>query len=108
MSRTPRAAAARGLAALICLLLGISGCTLNLREQATSHVAVAEPVAHSALVAVTSDAAPVPPLARLVSATARSGETVDVLWAGSRPALVAAASSPPPVRAVVPGKPAAP
>jgi outer membrane protein OmpA-like peptidoglycan-associated protein len=108
MRRTPRAAATCGLAALISLLLSVSGCTLNARKQATSHVTVTEPIVHSALVAVVSDASAGPSLQKLIAATARPGENVDVLRTGPTATVLTAASSPPPARVVVPGRPAAP
>ena len=108
MRRTPRAAATCGLVALIGLLLGVSGCTLNARKQAASHVTVTERIVHSAFVAVVFGASAGPSLEKLVAATARPGEDVDVLRAGSTATVLVAASSPPPARVVVPGRPAAP
>ncbi len=108
MMRPPRAAATRGLAAAICLALGVSGCTLSRQAQAISRVTFTEPAVSSALVAVVPGPAAGPSLARLVAATARPGEDVDVLAAGATAAVLAAATSPPPARATAPGRPAAP
>jgi outer membrane protein OmpA-like peptidoglycan-associated protein len=108
MRRTPRAAATCGLVALLSLLLGVSGCTLNARKQAISQVTVTERIVHSAFVAVVSGASAGPSLEKLVAATARPGEDVDVLAAGPTAAVLTAASSPPPARVVVAGRPVAP
>jgi outer membrane protein OmpA-like peptidoglycan-associated protein len=101
-----RAAATRGLAAAICLALGVSGCTLSRQAQTTSRVTFTEPAVSSALVAVVPGPAAGPSLARLVAATARPGEDVDVLRAGSANAVLAAATSPPPASVTVSGRPA--
>jgi len=103
-----RAAATRGLAAAICLALGVSGCTLSRQAQATSRVTFTDPAADSVLVAVVPGPAAGPSLARLVAATARPGEDVDVLAAGATAAVLAAATSAPPARATAPGRPAPP
>jgi outer membrane protein OmpA-like peptidoglycan-associated protein len=108
MRRTPSAAGTCGLVTLICLLLGVSGCTLSARKQVTSRLTVTERIVRSALVAVVSGAMAGPSLARLVAATARPGEDVDVLQAGKTAAVLAAASSPLPAQIVITGKPAAP
>jgi len=100
-------APASGLAAVICLLLGVSGCTLGTRPHAAS-TAITEPVVPSAFVAVVSGPAAGPSLAGLVAATARPGEHLDVLEADPTARVLAAASSPPPARAVVAGRPSAP
>jgi outer membrane protein OmpA-like peptidoglycan-associated protein len=107
MKPARRAAGTRGLAALVCLLLGVSGCTLTARKAAASHITVTERIAYSALVTVVSDARAEPSLERLVAATARPGEDIDVLRAGPTATVLAAASSPPPAKVVVPGRPAA-
>jgi outer membrane protein OmpA-like peptidoglycan-associated protein len=103
-----RAAATRGLAAAICLLLGVSGCTLNRQAQTTSRVTFTEPAVSSAFVAVVDGPAAGPSLARLVAETARPGEDVDVLRAGTAAAVLAAASAPAPARTTAPGRPVAP
>jgi outer membrane protein OmpA-like peptidoglycan-associated protein len=106
--RTFPAAVTRGLVALICLLLGVSACTLNRQAQATARVTFTEPAVDSALVAVVSGPAAGPSLARLVAATARPGEDVDVLGAGATASVLAAAISPPPAKVTVAGRPPAP
>jgi outer membrane protein OmpA-like peptidoglycan-associated protein len=98
----------RGLVLLICLLLGVSGCTLTTRKPVTTGMTLTEPVAPSALVAVVSSTAAGASLARLVAATARPGEDIDVLRAGAAAAVLAAASSPRPAGITVPARPAAP
>jgi outer membrane protein OmpA-like peptidoglycan-associated protein len=102
------AATTRGLAAAICLLLGVAGCTLGHQAQATSRVTFTEPTAGSVLVAAVDGPAAGPSLARLIAATARPGEDVDVLEAGATAAVLAAATSPPPARTTAPGRPAPP
>jgi outer membrane protein OmpA-like peptidoglycan-associated protein len=99
---------ASGLAAASCLLLGVSGCTLGARPHAASSITITEPVVSSAFVAVVSGPAAGPSLAGLVAATARPGEHLDVLEADPTDRVLAAASSPPPASAAVPGRPAAP
>ncbi|MGH3191948.1 MAG: OmpA family protein [Streptosporangiaceae bacterium] len=106
MRLTPRSAS--GLAAAGCLLLGVSGCMLGTRPQAASSITITEPVVSSAFVAVVSGPGAGPSLAGLIAATVRPGEHLDVLKADPTGRVLAAASSPPPARAVVPGKPAAP
>jgi outer membrane protein OmpA-like peptidoglycan-associated protein len=108
MRRTPRAARTCTLVSLVCLLLGVSGCTLGARNQTNSRLTVTQRIVHSALVAVVSGAMAGPSLARLIAATARPGEDIDILRAGPTATVLAAASSPPPARVVVPGRPAAP
>jgi outer membrane protein OmpA-like peptidoglycan-associated protein len=105
--RNLRASRMGGLAALACLLLGVSGCTLVHQKQAAPGVMITEPTVSSALVAVVDGPMTGVSLARLVAATARPGESVDVLRAGT-PQVVAAASSPSPARVVVSGRPARP
>lgn len=104
-ARVPRAGAA---AALGGLLLGLSGCTLSAAPHAGTHSTLTERATRSILVAVVSDSAAEPALARLVAATARPGEDVDVLRAGAAAAVLVAATAPPPARVSVPGRPAAP
>jgi outer membrane protein OmpA-like peptidoglycan-associated protein len=101
-------AVTRGLVALICLLLGVSSCTLNRQAQATARVTFTEPTASSALVAVVAGSAAGPSLARLVAATARPGEDVDVLGAAATASVLAAATSPPPAKVTVSSRPMAP
>jgi outer membrane protein OmpA-like peptidoglycan-associated protein len=108
MRRMSPAAVTRGLVALICLLLGVSSCTLNRQAQATARVTFTEPTGNSALVAVVAGPAAGPSLARLVAATARPGEDVDVLGAGATASVLAAATSPPPAKVSVSSRPAAP
>lgn len=109
MRRTlPGTAGTRRLVTLICLLLGVSGCTLSTQTQMTSRITVTERTVHSALVAVVSGPVAGPSLARLVASTARPGEDIDVLRAGPTATVLAAGGSPPPATAVVPGRPAAP
>jgi hypothetical protein len=108
MRRMSPAAVTRGLVALICLLLGVSSCTLNRQAQATARVTFTEPTVNSALVAVVAGPAAGPSLARLVAATARPGEDVDVLGAGATASVLAAATSPSPAKVTVSSRPAAP
>jgi outer membrane protein OmpA-like peptidoglycan-associated protein len=108
MRRPSRASGKCRLAVLICLLLGVSGCTFSLSKHVTSHVTITERIVNSALVTVVPNATAGPSLERLVAATARPGEDLDVLRAGPTAAVLVAASSPPAARIAVPGRPAAP
>jgi outer membrane protein OmpA-like peptidoglycan-associated protein len=98
----------RGLVILICLLLGVSGCTLTARKQVTSDLTITEKATASALVAIVSGPTAGPSLARLVAATARPDEDIDVLQGGAAAAVLTAADAPAPATVAVPGKPAAP
>src|ERR1700722_13512492 len=95
-------------AAAICLLLAVSGCTFGARLHTASSTTITEPVAPSAFVAVVSSPSVTPSLAGLVAATARPGEHLDILGTGPTATVLAPASPPPPARAVLSGKPAAP
>ncbi len=105
---TPRAAWRRRLAASVGVPLAVSGCAFGAGQQRDSPVTVTEPDARSVLVAVVYRASAGPSLARLVAATARPGEYLDVVRAGASATVLAAASSPRPASVVVPGRPAAP
>lgn len=106
MRLTPRSAGR--LATAICLLLGVSGCTVGARPHTASSIIITEAVVPSAFVAVVSSPSVAPSMAGLVAATARPGEHLDILGAGLTATVLAAASSPPPARAVLSGEPAAP
>ena len=106
--RAPRPVVTSGLVTLFGLLLGVSGCTLNQQKQVTSSITLTEPTVSSAFVAVVPGPMTGPSLAPVVAATARPGENIDVLGTAATGSVLIAASSPPPARVVVPGKPAAP
>jgi outer membrane protein OmpA-like peptidoglycan-associated protein len=97
-----------GLAVVTCLALGVSGCTLGARPSAAHDIMITEPVAGSSLVAVVPDSTVGPSLARVVAATARPGEDLDVVQAGPTPTVLAASNSPGPSQVAVPGRPVAP
>jgi outer membrane protein OmpA-like peptidoglycan-associated protein len=108
MRAVPSATRGPAVAIVVCVLLGASGCSLSTRKQAASQLTVTGRAGHSALVAVVSGATPAAFLAKLVARTARPGEDVNVLALGGPDAVLAAASSPPPAKVIVPGRPAAP
>jgi len=94
---------------LACLLLVAAGCALGSRQpQGGPAVTLTEKAAPSALVAVISGTQDGPALARLVAATARTEEHVDVIRAGPAVKVLVAASSPAPATDIVPGRPEAP
>jgi outer membrane protein OmpA-like peptidoglycan-associated protein len=96
------------LAVATCLALGVSGCTLGARPPAAHDIMITESVADSSLVAVVPDSTVGPSLARVVGATARPGEDIDVVQAGPTPTVLAASISPGPSQVAVRGRPAAP
>jgi outer membrane protein OmpA-like peptidoglycan-associated protein len=97
-----------GLAVVTCVVLGVSGCTLGARPSAAHDLMVTERVADSSLVAVVPGSAAGPSLARVVAATTRPDEDIDVLWAGPSARVLVASSSPQPPQVVVPARPVAP
>jgi outer membrane protein OmpA-like peptidoglycan-associated protein len=97
-----------GLAVATGVVLGVSGCTLGTRPPTAHEVVITEPYADSALVAVVPGATAGPSLARVVAATARPAEDIDVLRAGRAAQVLAASGAPRPARVVAPGRPAAP
>jgi len=97
-----------GLAVATGVVLGVSGCTLGTRPPTAHEVVITEPYADSALVAVVPGATAGPSLARVVAATARPAEDIDVLRAGRAAQVLAASGAPRPARVVAPGRPAGP
>ena len=97
-----------------CLLAGLAGCTLSSRgHQDGPSVPLTEHVAPSLFVAVVPGPA-LPTnatgqvLSGVMAASARPGEDVEILRAGTKPAVLVAADSPPPATVTIPGKPTAP
>jgi outer membrane protein OmpA-like peptidoglycan-associated protein len=96
------------LAMLICLVIGVAGCTLGGRHPSGSGVTVTQRAAPSAFVAVVPGSAAGPSLARLIASTIRPGEDIDVLRAGATGAVLAAGSAPAPAVVTIPGRPVPP
>jgi outer membrane protein OmpA-like peptidoglycan-associated protein len=99
--------------ALAALLPFIAGCTLSSHSrQEDPGVTLTSRVASSAFVAVVPGTrapdALGPSLSRIVAATARPGEDLELLRAGPKPDVLVAANAPPPATVVIPRKPAAP
>jgi outer membrane protein OmpA-like peptidoglycan-associated protein len=97
-----------------CLLVGLAGCTLSSRgRQDGPSVPLTEHVAPSLFVAVVPGPA-LPTnatgqvLSGVMAASARPGEDVEILRAGTKPTVLAVADSPPPATVTIPGKPTAP
>jgi outer membrane protein OmpA-like peptidoglycan-associated protein len=103
-----RAAGAITLAAVTagCGLTDLSGSAV--RSPAGPPVTLTEQIAPSALVAVAPGGATGQALLRLVAATARPREALDIILAGAQPDLLVASDSPAPATVVAPGQPAAP
>jgi outer membrane protein OmpA-like peptidoglycan-associated protein len=103
-----RAAAAAAAAAITaaCGLPGLSSPAAGLQTGAP--VTVTENAQLSVLVAVEDSVAAGQAVARLVRATARPREDVDIFAAGLRPQILLESGSPAPARVTVAGKPAAP
>jgi len=101
-----KAAAAAALASLL------AGCAPGRAgHPGDPPVRLTEQVAPSAFVAVvpgTAVSGVAAALSRIVAATARPGEDVEIVRAGTRPRVLVAAQSPHPATVIVPGKPAAP
>lgn len=100
----------RGGAAVVALglVVVLTGCQLANRSYPVSSHAVAPAATRSALVAVVANPAAGPSLARLVAASVRPGENIDVLGSGATAAVLVAGSSPEPAAATVPSRPASP
>ena len=97
-----------------CLLAGLAGCTLSSRgHQGDPSVPLTEHVAPSLFVAVVPGPA-LPTnatgqvLSGVMAASARPGEDVEILRAGTKPTVLVVADSPPPATVTIPGKPTAP
>jgi outer membrane protein OmpA-like peptidoglycan-associated protein len=104
-----RAAAAAAAAAAITAACGLPGLSSPAaRLQTGPPVTVTESAPPSVLVAVVDSPAAGQAVARLVRATARPREDVDILAAGLRPQVLLESGSPAPARVTVTGKPAAP
>ena len=91
-----------------CLLAGLAGCTLSSRgHQDGPSVPLTEHVAPSLFVAVVPGPA-LPTnatgqvLSGVMAASARPGEDVEILRAGTKPTVLAVADSPPPGRSPSP------
>jgi outer membrane protein OmpA-like peptidoglycan-associated protein len=100
--------ATRGWAILLCLVLGVSGCTLSVRKEAASSLTVTQPASPSALVVVVSSSMAAQSLGRLVATTARPDENIEVVHAGATAAVLAAAVAPAPATVAIPDRPAVP
>jgi len=97
-----------GLVLLLCLALGVSGCTLTVSKQAASNLSITQPTAASALVVVVSGPAAASSLGQLVATTARPDEDIEVLQADATATVLAAAVAPGPATVAVPNRPSAP
>jgi outer membrane protein OmpA-like peptidoglycan-associated protein len=106
--RGTAATCTRGLVTAICLVLGVTGCTLGDPHQARPGLPVTEGAVPSAFVAVVPGAGAGPSLARLIAATIRPDEDIDVLQAGATATVLAAGTAPAPTVVTVPGRPAQP
>jgi|GEM_PF-880673 outer membrane protein OmpA-like peptidoglycan-associated protein len=71
-------------------------------------VTLTEQAARSAFVTVTSATVTGQVLARLVAATARPHEDIDILEAAPQPRVIISAVSPPPAKVLIPARPTAP
>jgi outer membrane protein OmpA-like peptidoglycan-associated protein len=91
-----------------CLWLAVVGCGLAVKTPSGHGKHITGHEVPSALVAVVSSGRVGRSLAKLVLATVRPGEYLDVLWAGPRPKVVIAARSPGPEGATVPRRPQPP
>ena len=99
----------RGSAAAVLgiLVMALAGCQLGAQPQAVSSLTMTSPAASSALVVVAdSDAGPA--LSRLVAASARPDEQIDVLGDGAPAPVLVAASAPGPVAVTVSRRPISP
>lgn len=98
-------AAAAGLACLLAgCALGPAGHRDGPPVRLTEHVA---PSAFVAVVPAAASPAMGQALSRIVAATVRPGEDVEILRAAARPSVLVAAQSPSPATVVIPGRPAA-
>jgi outer membrane protein OmpA-like peptidoglycan-associated protein len=107
MTRTIRAFA---LLSLLSLVLGVAACDPSQRQRSGRPVTITEPAVRSVLVAVVPGTAAGGSLARLVAATARPAEDLDILRlrSGAPARVLIASDSPAPVREILAGKPTPP
>lgn len=99
-------------AGAIAMLAAIVGCgsilDTTVGDQTTAPIRLTERVAPSLLVAVPGPADMDQLLSRLVTATARPSEDLEMLEAAARGHILVDSESPPPASVYVPGQPAAP
>jgi outer membrane protein OmpA-like peptidoglycan-associated protein len=107
MCTTHRVGRGSAAAVLGILVIALAGCQLGAQPRAVSSLTMTSPAASSALVVVAdSDAGPA--LSRLVAASARPDEQIDVLGDGAPAPVLVAASAPGPVAVTVSRRPISP